>query len=51
MADTIPRIANPVAPKSAEAMPAFLSLTLHGKVLDAVKVMPIIESRAKINNS
>ena len=37
--------------KSAEAMPAFRRSHSMAKVLDAVKVMPIIESRAKINNS
>jgi len=49
--DTIPPKANPIAPKRAEATPAFLRSQSIAKVLEAVKVIPTIASRQKISIS
>lgn len=49
--DTIPPNAKPIAPKRAEATPAFLRSQSIAKVLEAVKDIPTIESRQKINIS
>ena len=47
--DTIPPNANPVAPNSAEAVPEFCRSLSIAKVVEAVKVSPIVKS--KKNNS
>lgn len=49
--DTIPPNAKPIAPKRAEATPAFLRSQSIAKVLEAVKAIPTIESKQKINTS
>ena len=49
--DMMPPTAKPAVPRSAEATPAFSLSHSMANVLEAVKVMPAIERRAKTNVS
>ena len=49
--DTIPPNANPVAPNSAEAVPEFCRSLSIAKVVEAVKVSPIVKSKKNISVS
>ena len=49
--DMMPPTAKPAVPRSAEATPAFSLSHSMANVLEAVKVMPAMERRAKTNVS